>query len=280
MVNLLAHTKYCLSFLCYLSPPRCLIPTDKPDPALAKWVSQQRAQQAQGRLAEDRKTKLDEIDFSWKLNTVKNRNTKTEDKKWQRQYEKLVAFKQEHSHCKVPDRCKFVVCCCSVLSIQFNGCCILFDNAAQPILLGKSNLSFSPNNLFFFFTEQTSRTSLLEPGSKSSALLTLAINSKKTERSCWMSWALSGGLPTRLMEKSGTKCTFVWLVFVSCRLEISYSRLQLTAKFPLTRTRCPLIYTTGFKSSRITRKPTERKWRFPRLTSIVLLCFQLLTHFS
>ena len=80
--------------------------TDKADPALAKWVSQQRAQQAQGRLAADRKAKLDEIDFSWKLNTVKNRNTKTEDKKWQRQYEKLVEFKKEHSHCKVPDRCK------------------------------------------------------------------------------------------------------------------------------------------------------------------------------
>lgn len=101
-----------------------------PIPALAKWVSQQRAQQAQGRLASDRKAKLDAIDFSWKLTTVKNRNTKTEDKKWTRQYEKLVAFHQEHGehghckgllllqrcltsrsrdfagHCKVPDRYK------------------------------------------------------------------------------------------------------------------------------------------------------------------------------
>ena len=100
--------------------------------ALAKWVSQQRAQQAQGRLAPDRKAKLDAIDFSWKLNTVKNRNTKTEDKKWHKQYDKLVAFHQQHGeyrcifhglycmrlfvlsfsktnltgHCKVPDRYK------------------------------------------------------------------------------------------------------------------------------------------------------------------------------
>ncbi|CAB9522267.1 helicase [Seminavis robusta] len=85
----------------------CKVPyTYKKDPALAKWVSQQRAQQAQGRLAPERKAKLDAIDFSWKLNTVKNRNTKTEDMKWQRQYEKLIAFHQEHQHCKVPDRYK------------------------------------------------------------------------------------------------------------------------------------------------------------------------------
>lgn len=81
----------------------CAHPTRHRSPAslaLAKWVSQQRAQQAQGRLAADRKAKLDAIDFSWKLNTVKNRNTKTEDKKWMRQYEKLIAFHQEHGHCK------------------------------------------------------------------------------------------------------------------------------------------------------------------------------------
>ena len=74
---------------------------------MAKWVSQQRAQQSQGRLAPDRKAKLDAIDFSWKLNTVKNRNTKTEDTKWHRQYEKLVKFHAENGHCKVPDRCKY-----------------------------------------------------------------------------------------------------------------------------------------------------------------------------
>lgn len=85
----------------------CKVPyTYKPDPALAKWVSQQRAQQAQGRLAPDRKAKLDAIDFSWKLNTVKNRNTKTEDKKWMRQYDKLVAFHSKNGHCRVPDRYK------------------------------------------------------------------------------------------------------------------------------------------------------------------------------
>jgi len=55
-------------------------------------------------LAPERKAKLDAIDFSWKLNTVKNRNTKTEDKKWQRQFEKLQAYKKVHGHCKVPDR--------------------------------------------------------------------------------------------------------------------------------------------------------------------------------
>jgi Helicase associated domain len=74
--------------------------------ALAKWVSQQRAQQAQGRLAADRKAKLDAIDFSWKLNTVKNRNTKTEDKKWMRQYDKLVAFHEENGHCKASKRAR------------------------------------------------------------------------------------------------------------------------------------------------------------------------------
>lgn len=67
---------------------------------MAKWVSQQRAQQAQGRLASDRKAKLDAIDFAWKINTVQNRNTKTEDNKWQKQYEKLVAFHAENGHCR------------------------------------------------------------------------------------------------------------------------------------------------------------------------------------
>jgi hypothetical protein len=57
--------------------------------ALAKWVSQQRAQQAQGRLSADRKAKLDAIDFSWHLNAPQNRNTKTEDTKWLVQYNRL-----------------------------------------------------------------------------------------------------------------------------------------------------------------------------------------------
>jgi hypothetical protein len=70
------------------------------DPALAKWVSQQRAQHAQGRLAPDRKSKLDEIDFCWKINNVQNRNTKTEDAKWQKQFERLVAFHAANGHCR------------------------------------------------------------------------------------------------------------------------------------------------------------------------------------
>jgi hypothetical protein len=78
---------------------------------LGEWVSMQRIYNENGTLRNDRKDRLDDIGFSWTLERLHDDhwNEKYErlfvsrlDLKWERRYEMLLAFRQEHLHCDVP----------------------------------------------------------------------------------------------------------------------------------------------------------------------------------
>jgi hypothetical protein len=70
----------------------------KEDKSLAKWVHTQRACHQNNKLRLDRKGILDKIGFAWKDDAVGKPN----DKLWHQQHQKLVEFRQEHGHCRVP----------------------------------------------------------------------------------------------------------------------------------------------------------------------------------
>ena len=82
------------------------------NPALGLWVNRQRSLQRQGQLPEDRQKKLEDIGFSWRhggklapSSTKRSTNrTATHDRKWLRQYAKLVAYHLEKGDCLVPAR--------------------------------------------------------------------------------------------------------------------------------------------------------------------------------
>ena len=75
------------------------------DKTLGGWVSRQRHFHTSNKMRNDRKALLDEIGFLWNGNLI-IAQLSTDDKKWNMQYEKLVAFKREHEHCRVPLKCK------------------------------------------------------------------------------------------------------------------------------------------------------------------------------
>lgn len=63
---------------------------------LATWVRNQRDAKKQNRpIMADRVKRLDEIGFVWRITT---------EDAWEKDYEALVAFKQEHGHCNVPQK--------------------------------------------------------------------------------------------------------------------------------------------------------------------------------
>jgi hypothetical protein len=69
----------------------------KEDPALGKWVVQQRHLKSKGTLKPNRKAKLEELQFSWseQLSLAAKNN-------WDASYQKLVEFKSRFGHCRVP----------------------------------------------------------------------------------------------------------------------------------------------------------------------------------
>jgi hypothetical protein len=70
------------------------------DKSLGLWVHAQRSYHKHNKLRQDRKRSLDEIGFAWKVEDARN----IDDKLWNQQYEKLVAFQRKSGHCKVPSK--------------------------------------------------------------------------------------------------------------------------------------------------------------------------------
>jgi hypothetical protein len=82
----------------------CVVPQSyKVDKSLGVWVNKQRVYHKNNKLRLDRKERLDEIGFAWKVDSTAAR-VSGEDKKWDQQYEKLVQFKRKREHCIVPNR--------------------------------------------------------------------------------------------------------------------------------------------------------------------------------
>jgi uncharacterized protein YbgA (DUF1722 family) len=72
----------------------CMVPFKcEQDKSLGKWVSKQRTSHRNNKIRLDRKTLLNEIGFAWKADS---------NKLWNQQYEKLLEFKRENGHCRVP----------------------------------------------------------------------------------------------------------------------------------------------------------------------------------
>ena len=80
------------------------------NPSLGLWVNRQRCLQRQGLLPQDRWQKMEDIGFSWRHGGRRPplpqvvQQAATNDRKWQRQYDKLVAYHLETGNCMVPAR--------------------------------------------------------------------------------------------------------------------------------------------------------------------------------
>ncbi len=66
------------------------------NPRLATWVTTQRADYKDGRIASHRREKLERIGFEWNTN----------ESAWEKMYAALIQFKQEIGHCNVPPKYK------------------------------------------------------------------------------------------------------------------------------------------------------------------------------
>ena len=77
------------------------IPRDWPEnPNLAKWAWRQRAQNYKGRLRPDRKERLDQLGFVWRVENMLRKEG------WERRYGELLAFKERFGHTRVPAQWK------------------------------------------------------------------------------------------------------------------------------------------------------------------------------
>lgn len=65
------------------------------DKQLANWVGVQRRIYANGKLREERKRRLEELDFVWDIRIIF-------DSQWEQYYGQLEEFFKKHDHCKVP----------------------------------------------------------------------------------------------------------------------------------------------------------------------------------
>ena len=75
----------------------CNVPQGyKPNPALGEWVSTIRKSHKTGKLAADRKRRLEHAGFVW--DSLEN--------EWDRRFEELLVFKEAHGHCDVPNKYK------------------------------------------------------------------------------------------------------------------------------------------------------------------------------
>uniref|UniRef100_UPI00214BFF36 helicase associated domain-containing protein n=1 Tax=Chlamydia suis TaxID=83559 RepID=UPI00214BFF36 len=73
----------------------CKVPQGYPqNPQLASWVSTQRADFKKGKLSEDKIARLEEIGFVWRVL----------EEAWEENFLELQRFREEHGHCKVPQR--------------------------------------------------------------------------------------------------------------------------------------------------------------------------------
>jgi hypothetical protein len=74
----------------------CLVPRGyKEDASFGLWVSCQRGLHVNNKLRLDRKDLLNKIGFAWRVDKYA---------RWNKQYEKLVAFKRKNGHCIVPQK--------------------------------------------------------------------------------------------------------------------------------------------------------------------------------
>ncbi|WP_257616748.1 DEAD/DEAH box helicase [Chlamydia suis] len=73
----------------------CKVPDRYPqNPQLASWVSNQRTDFKEGKLAEDKIARLEEIGFVWRVL----------EEVWEKNFLELQRFREEHGHCEVPNR--------------------------------------------------------------------------------------------------------------------------------------------------------------------------------
>jgi hypothetical protein len=78
----------------------CIVPQGyEEDISLGKWVVNQRQSHSKNKLRLDRKVLLDELEFVWRVDL-----SVPSCAAWNKQYEKLVEFKQKNGHCVVPCR--------------------------------------------------------------------------------------------------------------------------------------------------------------------------------
>jgi hypothetical protein len=96
---------------CYIrTNGHCLVSTavgSVDDPKLAVWVKNQRANYKKGLLLEERRIKLEAVDFVWVVQekdgpAVAN---PTLEERWEKRYDELIRFREQHGHCLVPYRC-------------------------------------------------------------------------------------------------------------------------------------------------------------------------------
>jgi superfamily II DNA or RNA helicase len=79
----------------------CNIPNDFPEnPPLGSWVNTQRHLRRSDMLNEERIARLDEIGFEW--NPVATYVRSKADTAWDRRFDELCLFRNEHGHCNVP----------------------------------------------------------------------------------------------------------------------------------------------------------------------------------
>jgi len=75
----------------------CIVPhAYEPNPALGKWVTTLRQTRKAGKLASGRKERLESIGFDWD----------PLDSAWEQKFQELLAYRQEHSNCNVPQAYK------------------------------------------------------------------------------------------------------------------------------------------------------------------------------
>ena len=103
----------------------CDVPLNwKEDPFLGRWVATQRSFQSGGRLRQDRKAKLDELQFAWRSQSSQTSTlfARVRDAKWNIFFDKLVEFKKTCGHCRVPynSKCKDDLALASWVSRQRN----------------------------------------------------------------------------------------------------------------------------------------------------------------
>ncbi len=80
----------------YQERGHCNVPQKwKVNKQLSNWVSVQRRRVAEGNMKKKRKDKLDAIGFIWDFREVY-------ESRWENKLNRLIAFKNEYGHCKVP----------------------------------------------------------------------------------------------------------------------------------------------------------------------------------
>ena len=83
----------------------CRVPkTYKDDRELGSWVSMQRVLFKKNRLPQDRKDKLDSLQFTWVLSDTPHPTMPSSklEEKWHEKYRSLVEFKTLNGHCVIP----------------------------------------------------------------------------------------------------------------------------------------------------------------------------------